>query len=346
MAAKKNTKTKPLIPEKAPKQAQKKPFLTKLIAVTMVGLMGMAVLVGLGVVRNPMTGVEIKILGEQAYEQQPRTPLVARSSRDEKLTETAITLLEAPEALPQETPTEQPNEGLATLQTTLEAQQQMLRMMQQKHEEQFAQQQAQFQKLAVAFVALQEKAKPADLTSLENHIARLYLLQGIDRLYAQWQNGVLLPETVEGWAQQAAAAGFVEAEKLAIAFSSMLKDDGLLNQQEVMRAGLVFQKSYTQKPVNTLENQGFWAYLKAKLSALITVQKVGETLPAEALNSLKAGDVTAFWQALLALDGGNAPQISKMRQLVENHTSQKFAFDSLYQALADKPQQTTERPAE
>lgn len=352
----KTTTTKPAPQAEPLKAAEKQPSKLgfTLLGVGLVGLVGASALVGLGVWELPVKDTDIKILGQDAYQNQPRTPLVSRSEPvGTPETETTITLLE--DGQPQTTVAANPdgtvavttetagiaqlNQKAADLKTIVEAQQQMLRMLSQQQEELAGRTQAQVQKLTELMLQMREEFKPVSMERVEMHLARLYLMQGVNRLYIQWQNGILLPETVLAWAKQADVDGFTEASSLGAALTTILKEDGLLNTQGLIASAMALQAQQQAAVSEEAANQGFWDYLKAKLKALITIEKAdNKTLPKELISILQTGDVTTFWQQLQAnKDVADPVLVQKMRKLVESHTSQKFAFDNLYQALAVEP---------
>ena len=330
--------------------AKKKAASPKVLTLILVVFIAISALVGLGYIELPQKATDIKILGKEAYENQPRTPLVARSERPDSMTETSILLLDAPDEATQapvnvetETATNLVAE-VTELQNIIDAQQQMLRMMNQKQEQHMAAHQAQMLKLGEALNQLRTEFKQTDTAVIEKHLARLYLLQGADRLYQQWQDGILLPDTVEAWAAQAGAGGFKEAQSLGIALASMMEADGLLNEQELYRRVVGLRSAYlaAQKAAEQAqaEEQGFWAYLKSKLRALIQIDRVEQTadLSDELIAPLKSGDIPTFWQVLSQVEKQDTTDLTrKVRQLVEAHTSQKYSFDTLYQALANQP---------
>lgn len=348
------TQNQPEQPQKPEKPAQRrKTVAPKVFTLLIVIFIGISALVGLGYVELPKQATDIEILGQDAYEKQPRTPLVARSERPENMTETSIQLLDAPEEPTQVEvqvkSTSEESTNLVTeineLKQVVEGQQQMLRMVNQKQEQLIATHQAQMLKMGEAFNKLRSQIKQTDTTSLEKHIARLYLLQGVDRLYQQWQDGILLPDTIDGWAQQAAAGGFREAQSLGIALASMIEADGLLNEQELYRRVIGLRDAYLASEEAAeeakIEEGGFWAYIKAKLRALIQIDRIDATadLSEELIAPLKSGDIPTFWQVVSKVEAEDTTTLTtKVRQLVEAHTSQKYSFGTLYQALAIQPQ--------
>ncbi|GEM_PF-7054668 len=359
-APKANNKPEPKVETQAKPQAKPTPKRkasagAKVLAFLLLLFIGASVLVGLGIVKVPEKATDIKILGQDAYENQPRTPLVARSERPENMTETSIELLDAPD-MPTPTKVEikvngsddgnnaAVNAQIADLKQVIEAQQQMLRMVNQKQEQLMATHQVQMLKMGEAFNALRAEMKQADTASLEKHIARLYLLQGVDRLYRQWEDGILLPSTVEAWSQQASAGGFKEAQSLGLALSTLIKDNGLLNEQELYRRTVGLRSAYlaAQEAAEEAkaESGGFWGYIKAKFRSLIQISRVDETadLSDKLIAPLESGDIPTFWQVLSKQEGQDTTDLTtKLRQMVEAHTSQKYSFDTLYQALAIQP---------
>lgn len=340
----------------------------------LVGLIILAFLVGTEIIPLQPPGfggtgnTDIKVLKPQTDPDRPSQSVVARNGDGSNA---QITIHEGP--LAQDAPEAEQNgqsapeaprqmdyqdnlrQSLDKLQKITQGQQQMIRMLAQKHEQHRQTMTEQIRNLSLQVTNALESDEPTML-KLNNSVTLLQLRQDNLFFQNQWQQGLLSAENLMQWQAYVSAQGYPEAAEVAAELAESLETFGALNRQALRQTALSVsagerladrqQPETHQQSADNATEQGWWDKLQSRLAGLVTIRRIeGDTpetagrpdpvLRAELTSLLADGDMAGFWQ--LMLDGetleNEDPVVARLRLLVDAHMTQMNGFQQIYQAL-------------
>lgn len=248
------------------------------------------------------------------------------------------------------------------LRKVTQGQQQMIKMLNQKQQQQQQTLREQIQNLSLQVANAFEADQPTML-KVNNSLTLLQLRQDVLFFQNQWQQGLLTAEQVRQWQAYTETQGYHKAAGVAAALAQSLEMFGTFNRealrqtaQNVARnniAGEGKPAPSTAKGKQSPTEPGWWQKLKQRLSAFVTVRRVGEggvsqddvstaapVLRTRLANMLTQGNMTGFWELMLEENAAEKtdPMLQRLRLLVEAHLTQMNAFQQLYGALTSAQQ--------
>ncbi len=353
--------------EKAPKKRIIYRHHRTFIGGGLVGLVILSVLVGFGTIPllDKNGDINIKVLGNQSYLEQPRKPVISRTEVEES--NTHIDFVDTPEQEGELNPFEKidkaiaarPKTEISTLQSSverlasvIEAQQQMIRMLSQKQEKIQKEYSEQIHNISLQLTYLSEHKQATqapvstNTTDIQQQFLIMQLRQDLMHYKEQWVDGSITVDSLRNWADIAGTAGFTEAKVAATDTIAFIEDNNIVNYKNLIEQ--VYQISTKGEQTNNIllgsvSEGNLWERTKQRLGNLFEVRRIDSNQaiqtssnPYDRLSSLVINnDINLFWQELMLLDEELKKQdnIMELRKIVGVYMAQKAFFDTAYNAL-------------
>lgn len=342
----------------------------KFVGGGLVGLIIFAFLVGTEII--PMEAIQpagnqkaadIRVLDRVKDPSRPHQSVVARNEEGQsdaviklhnKGENTAKAGQDASSQQQQQTTLADLRNSLDKLHKITQGQQQMIRMLNQKQEQQNKEMKEQIQNVSLQVTNALESDQPT-MFKINDSLTRLQLRQDTLFFQNQWHQGFLRAEDLYQWQAYIQNHGYVQAADIVTDLAKSVEDFGVINRLTLRQTAAAI--SVGSAPVAPNESTTtvasaddnnpeptLWQKIKNRFSDLISIRRVDAAQPAAAADPDLRNQLTAaladenmamFWQLMQTEDVRESEDsyINRLRVLVDVHITQTNAFQQLYSAL-------------